>query len=611
MDNVVLSMLLRDVVSLVEAAGERIIEEWQRTDGPRGGRDKAAVDEEIEQSLRTALLQLLNVDFWGEETGSDLTGNQYCWVVDPHDGTSDFLQGLMGSSVSVALLRDQVPVLGVVYAPISPDRGRDCIAWAEGLPYLLRNGQPVQTDLSEKELDRQSIVFVSAAAAGKPYANLELCAPARFLALSSVAYRLARVAAGDGICGVSLVALSAHDVAGAHALLRGACGVLLDHRGEELTYRNMYMVSLMCFGGAPDVCAELAERPWPSIHSAATEPSRRISQPPRYPELSSMRRAQGCLAGLLAGDNLGAQVEFMDAASVAQRIKRRPLLMEDGGTWNILAGQPTDDGELALALARSIMASGGTYNCEAAAVAYVDWLHSSPFDMGGTTRQALTGPLRYPEMSVSDACSKAASLTSQANGALMRVAPIGIAAYADPTLAASWARQDAVLTHPHPVCLEANAAYAAAIAAGIGSGRREDMIEAAFGVLGNGESALTVRGCLEAALVGHLPEEYQQQMGWVLIALQNAFYHLGAGDKAGHAIVETIRRGGDTDTNACIVGALVGAVDGLEGLENAWLQKLQSCRSHNESVKPRPIRFWPDDIFILAKALVTGSTPPS
>ncbi|WP_313323260.1 ADP-ribosylglycohydrolase family protein [Pseudomonas sp.] len=285
----------------------------------------------------------------------------------------------------------------------------------------------------------------------------------------------------------------------------------------------------------------------------------------------------------------------------------------NGGWWHLeYSGRSaTDDGELALALARSIMASGGTYNCEAAAVAYVDWLYSSPFDMGGTTRQALTGPLRYPELSASDACSKAASLTSQANGALMRVAPIGIAAHAAPTLAASWARQDAVLTHPHPVCLEANAAYAAAIAAGIGSGRRQDMIEAALGVLGNGKSAQTVRGCLEAALEGHLPEEYQQQMGWVLIALQNAFYHLGAGDKAGHAIVETIRRGGDTDTNACIVGALVGAVDGLEGLENAWLQKLQSCRSHNESVKPRPIRFWPDDIFILAKALVTGSTPPS
>jgi 3'-phosphoadenosine 5'-phosphosulfate (PAPS) 3'-phosphatase len=55
-------------------------------------------------------------------------------VVDPHDGTSASLAGERGSSVSIALLRDGVPVLGVVHAPRSPDRGPDTI------DHLPRNG---------------------------------------------------------------------------------------------------------------------------------------------------------------------------------------------------------------------------------------------------------------------------------------------------------------------------------------------------------------------------------------------------------------------------------------------------------------------------------------
>jgi len=189
-----LESLLNAVIELVEDAGDRLIREWEREGGPRGHGDKAEIDNEIEVFLRQGLLSLHEADFWGEETGQALTGDRYCWVVDPHDGTRDFLKGLRGSSISVALLRDQQPVLGVVHAPISPDRGKDCIAWAEGLPYLLRNRQAHPVDLSTAQLTEQDTLWLSAAAARKPYANIKLCAPARFVAMPSVAYRLARAA---------------------------------------------------------------------------------------------------------------------------------------------------------------------------------------------------------------------------------------------------------------------------------------------------------------------------------------------------------------------------------------------------------------------------------
>lgn len=260
--------LLGEVITTVLSAGELLAAEWERPGGPRGAGDKAEIDVEIEVVLRRELLTLLECDFWGEETGSRLTGHEFCWVVDPNDGTADFLKGYRGSAVSVGLLRNTVPVLGVVYAPVTHDRGPDCIAWSEGLLGILRNGQVVQTRLDHLGLEPGNKVMVSTAAATKPELNTELCAPAEFIPMPSIAYRLARAAAGDAVAGVSLVPVSAHDIAAGHALLIGAKGVLLDQQGNPISYESesrLSKASTRCFGGAPRACQELSLRNWDKL----------------------------------------------------------------------------------------------------------------------------------------------------------------------------------------------------------------------------------------------------------------------------------------------------------------------------------------------------------
>lgn len=268
MHKVNLSLLLTQTCEVVIRAGELLTAEWAREGGPRGEGDKAIVDVEIESILRHRLLGLLDCDFWGEETGYSLTGNSWCWVVDPNDGTSDFLKGLKGSALSVGLLYERTPVLGVVYAPVTLDGVPDCIAWAEGLSKVLRNGYPVPTDLSFKTLERDACVMVSSAAVNKPEINGELCLPSRFVAMPSIAYRLAKVAAGDGVCGVSLYPVSAHDVAAGHAILRGACGILVDENGHAIEYTtevDMQTVSQRCFGGSVSACQALVSREWDRV----------------------------------------------------------------------------------------------------------------------------------------------------------------------------------------------------------------------------------------------------------------------------------------------------------------------------------------------------------
>ncbi len=309
-------------------------------------------------------------------------------------------------------------------------------------------------------------------------------------------------------------------------------------------------------------------------------------------------RARGCLLGQLTGDALGSAVEFKDSYEIADRYPDGVRTLKDGGTWNLIAGQPTDDSEMALALARSLVAAG-RFDTRLVADAYVRWLQSDPFDIGYTTSSGLEAI----------SAGRRATSGSQANGALMRISPAGIFANADPGLAARIAAKDALLTHPHPVCQSANAAYAAAIAIGIAGGDSADMWQAAHEHAASGSKyrsgAAPVRDRLEAARRGP-PEDFQNQMGWVLTAFQNAFFHLLSGGALEDVVVWTVGSGGDTDTNAAIAGALLGSLQGEGSIPAQWRDAVLSCRPDENSATahPRPEEYWPVDALDLADRLV-------
>ncbi|HHK0531405.1 TPA: inositol monophosphatase [Pseudomonas aeruginosa] len=257
------ALILPTVVELVIRLGKLIIKEASRPGGPRGAIDKADIDVEVEELLRQGLMKILPCDFVGEETGVHLSGAAYCWVVDPNDGTSDFLRTGMGSAISVGLLHEQQPVLGVVHAPLS-QQGSDCIAWQQGSAGIWRNNT-VHSPKPLHPLAPGTTVFVSAAAEAHLELNNELCGPAHCHPMTSVAYRLARVAAGDGIAAISLYPVATHDVVAGHALLRAAGGDLFDHRGDPIQYNSAGKFSdqvLGCFGGEREACQQLSRRDW-------------------------------------------------------------------------------------------------------------------------------------------------------------------------------------------------------------------------------------------------------------------------------------------------------------------------------------------------------------
>src|SRR5690606_24366886 len=122
-----------------------------------------------------------------------------------------------------------------------------------------------------------------------------------------------------------------------------------------------------------------------------------------------LQRARGALLGQLAGDALGSMVEFQCASFIRALFPAGIREIGPSPVWGTIPGQPTDDSEMALALARTLAARG--FDLEAIRAAYVEWLDSGPFDVGRTTRLGLRGQPQ-PE--------------SQANGGLMCASPLGI-----------------------------------------------------------------------------------------------------------------------------------------------------------------------------------------
>ena len=321
-----------------------------------------------------------------------------------------------------------------------------------------------------------------------------------------------------------------------------------------------------------------------------------------------LERARGCWLGQLAGDALGSMVEFRSSNEIARQYPGGLREIGPSPVWDTIPGQPTDDSEMALALARSIVSHD--YDEEAAARAYGKWRLSAPFDIGNTTRQAtdaIAAAMSAGE-SASEAARKAAYSHSEANGALMRQSPLGIwGSWLEPETLDRYVRADTTLTHPNQVCQDASAAFVVALAAAI-----RDWLDGrgAYGVALEWDrthgSSPTVTGALEAA--ADRPPDYQPSEGHVLIALQNAFYQALHAPTLEEGVVATVMGGGDTDTNAAVAGALLGAIHGADAVPEQWREAVLNCRPEEGKLgvsRPRPEEYWPADAMELARELLS------
>ncbi len=275
------------------------------------------------------------------------------------------------------------------------------------------------------------------------------------------------------------------------------------------------------------------------------------------------QRARASLLGLAIGDALGATVEFMTASEIRTQYGVHRKLT--GGGWlRLRPGEVTDDTQMSLCIARSIVAVG--FSAQDIAQRFVDWYRSRPPDIGNTCRRGIArfithGTVHGPP-NEGDA----------GNGAVMRMAPIALAALADEQLLEAQAIEQAHITHHHPL---------------------------------SDAACILVGRLIQLALIGHAMHRLRRQAdaaasqfpkfrydpyhalstAYVVDTMQTVLHFLFATSSFEECLIATVNQGGDADTTGAIVGAIAGAYYGIEAIPREWLRKLDpAVRAETQSL---------------------------
>ncbi len=158
------------------------------------------------------------------------------WLVDPLDGTKEFINRNGEFTVNIALIENGVPVLGVVYAPVLDV----CYYGAHGSGAFKEHGQSAAQPITAKSTLAGETIKVVASRShfdARTEAFLENLGNYECISMGS-SLKLCLVAEGAAHFYPRLGLTMEWDIAAAHAVVNAAGGVILNHEGKELRYNK-------------------------------------------------------------------------------------------------------------------------------------------------------------------------------------------------------------------------------------------------------------------------------------------------------------------------------------------------------------------------------------
>lgn len=191
---------------------------------------------EADREVNTVLKEMLIADDEGwlsEETTDDLQRleKSLVWIVDPIDGTREFIEGIPEWAISVALVADGKPIAGGICNPASDETVIGSLA--TGVVY---NSKPAA--ISDKQTLAGAVILGSRSEAKRGEWDRFNNAIFKVRHVGSVAYKLGLVAAGIGDATWTLVPKHEWDVAAGVALILSAGGFVRGLAQESLTFNN-------------------------------------------------------------------------------------------------------------------------------------------------------------------------------------------------------------------------------------------------------------------------------------------------------------------------------------------------------------------------------------
>ena len=299
-----------------------------------------------------------------------------------------------------------------------------------------------------------------------------------------------------------------------------------------------------------------------------------------HEDLARLDCALGAVIGAFIGDTLGSAVEFQK--HVSNDDLNRALSME-GGIFGNGPGQVTDDSELAMCILNGLCRTLPNWNPDSIAEFYKGWIMSRPFDIGKTTRNGFQLLPSHNQIEGLAEVAKRSSImdnqSSTSNGSFMRCSPLAV--YCRNMMDEDFVRyivtEDSSMTHSNPLIHETETLYILCISHLIQNPKDKENAIRKVVDYAQRKCSPQAQNWLKDSIDENRAMPGNPNMGFVKIAFDHSFRELL---KENIDFTEAMKRvlllGGDTDTNAAIVGAMIGAYVGYKALNEDWKIKVET-----------------------------------
>ena len=242
---IVSSNIIQQVIQIATAAGEIILKHYNTDFDIFNKSDQSPLtraDLESDEYICSELQRITpGIPIISEETESELfeirKSWESFWLVDPLDGTKEFVKKTGEFTVNIGLIKQGIPVIGVIYVPT-----KKIIFYGseESGSYMIQlNSSPDAQRLSVRTLNKNTIdIVASRDHAGPAVQKLVVSLPDASLKSMGSSLKFCLVASGDADVYLRDMPTMEWDTAAAHAIVKYAGGEIYTMDGQVLSYNK-------------------------------------------------------------------------------------------------------------------------------------------------------------------------------------------------------------------------------------------------------------------------------------------------------------------------------------------------------------------------------------